>query len=193
MLRAKKTNRPPSTAIDCRRLSSKDFFSHQPSAISLGSNLGDRFQTLALARGKLAALPQTRLVGVSSVYETEAVDSPPNSPSFLNAVLLLDTALAPEELLRATQAIEREHHRERPFPNAPRTLDIDLLFVGDLTLDTPTLTLPHPRAHLRRFVLAPLAELLPDFIFPHQTRTIAELLSQLPAHPTATRATQQWK
>jgi len=150
------------------------------SALSLGSNLGDRKKILTDACGKLADLPQTRVVAVSSFYETEPIDSPPNSPMFLNAVVLIDTALAPLELLRETQAIENAFGRVRSVPNAPRTLDIDILFYGDLILDTPELTLPHPRAYLRRFVLEPLAELLPDFILPNQTQTVSQLLKKIP-------------
>ena len=177
MIEALGSTRPHSTAPGFSA------FSLQPSAFSLGSNLGDRLENLTLARGKCAALPQTRVVAVSSVYETEPVGAPPGSPFFLNAVLLLETRLAPLELLHAAQSIENELGRVRSIPNAPRTLDMDLLFVGDLLLDTPELTLPHPRAHLRRFVLAPLAELLPDFVLPNQTRTVAQLLAKLPPIP----------
>jgi len=133
-------------------------FCLQPSALSLGSNLGDRLENLTLARGKVAALPQTREVAFSSVYETEPVDAPEGSPNFFNAVMLIETSLSPLELLRATQAIENEFGRVRSVPNAPRTLDIDILFYGDVLMNTPELTLPHPRAHLRRFVMEPLAE-----------------------------------
>ena len=146
------------------------------SALSLGSNLGDRQNILTSACGKLADLPQTRVIAVSSFYETEPVDSPPDSPLFLNAVVLLETALAPLELLHATQTIEQQYFRTRSVPNAPRTLDIDILFVGGLLLETPELTLPHPRAHLRRFVLEPLAEILPDLVLPKQTQTTLQLL-----------------
>jgi 2-amino-4-hydroxy-6-hydroxymethyldihydropteridine diphosphokinase len=148
--------------------------------LGLGSNLGDRLKTITDACGKLADLPQTRLLAVSSVLETEPVDPPPGieCPPFLNAVALIETTLAPVELLRATQAIEQHFFRERSVPNAPRTLDIDILFMGNLTLDTPELTLPHPRAHLRRFVLVPLAELVPDFVLPNQTKSVAQLLNQ---------------
>ena len=144
--------RQPSKAIDSPRLT----------ALSLGSNLGDRHENLTFARGKVADLPRTRELAFSSVYETEPVDAPAGSPNFFNAVMLVETALAPLELLRATQAIENERGRMRSVPNAPRTLDIDILFYGDVVMDTPELTLPHPRAHLRRFVMEPLAEILPN-------------------------------
>ena len=135
-------------------------FCLQPSALSLGSNLGDRHAALTFARGKVAVLPQTREVAFSSVYETEPVDPPAGMecPPYLNAVMLVETSLTPLELLRATQAIENEFGRVRSVPNAPRTLDIDILFYGDVIMNTPELTLPHPRAHLRRFVMEPLAE-----------------------------------
>ena len=145
-------------------------------ALSLGSNLGDRQNIFSSACGKLADLPQTRVIAVSSFYETEPVDSPPDSPPFLNTVVLLETALEPLELLRETQSIENTFGRTRSIPNAPRTLDIDILFYNNLILNTPELTLPHPRAHLRRFVLEPLAEILPDLVLPKQTQTTLQLL-----------------
>jgi 2-amino-4-hydroxy-6-hydroxymethyldihydropteridine diphosphokinase len=127
--------------------------------IGLGANLGDLPATLHAACDALAALPGCRWVRRSSCYETAPVDA--TGPTFLNAVAVLDSTLAPLALLDALQAIELAHGRERPYRNAPRTLDLDLLLYGALQLDEPRLCLPHLRLHERAFVLAPLVELEP--------------------------------
>jgi len=132
--------------------------------IALGANLGDARATLAAALDDLAALPHSQLAARSSCWRSAPVDAA--GPDFLNAVAALDTALAPQDLLAALQAIEAAHGRERPYRHAPRTLDLDLLLYGDQLLHTPTLTLPHPRLHLRAFVLEPLAELAPGLSIP---------------------------
>ncbi len=131
----------------------------RPVVISLGSNLGDRLGNLQAAVGALADTPEVMLVAVSSVYETVPVESPPDSPTFLNAILLIDTTLRATTLLERVQAVEDAFGRERSEPNAPRTLDLDLVKVGSLEVDTAELRLPHPRAHERGFVLVPWAEL----------------------------------
>ncbi|CAM3757262.1 2-amino-4-hydroxy-6-hydroxymethyldihydropteridine diphosphokinase [Roseateles saccharophilus] len=129
--------------------------------IGLGANLGaDLSATLTQAALSLAALPDTQVVALSSVWRSAPVDA--SGPDFLNAVAALDTALAPLALLEALQAIEHAHGRERPYRNAPRTLDLDLLLYDDLVLDTPRLSLPHPRLGERAFVLRPLLEIAPD-------------------------------
>ena len=129
--------------------------------IGLGANLGaDLSATLTQAALHLAALPGTRVVALSSNWRSAPVDA--GGPDFLNAVAALDTALLPIELLDALQAIEQAHGRERPYRNAPRTLDLDLLLYADLVLDTPRLTLPHPRLCERAFVLRPLLEIAPE-------------------------------
>lgn len=129
--------------------------------IGLGANLGADLQaTLTLAAQALAALPASRLTALSSAWRSAPVDA--GGPDFLNAVAALDTTLAPLELLDVLQAIELAHGRERPYRNAPRTLDLDLLLYGDVTLDTPRLTLPHPRLSERAFVLQPLLEIAPE-------------------------------
>lgn len=130
--------------------------------VGLGANLGDARATLEAALTALAALPGTRLQARSSFYRTAPVDA--GGPDYVNAVAELRSSLAPEALLDALQAIEQRHGRERPYRNAPRTLDLDLLLVGALRLDTPRLTLPHPRLHQRAFVLAPLDELAPALV-----------------------------
>jgi len=126
--------------------------------VALGGNLGEVQARLRAAVRALGQLPGTRVEGASSLYRTRPVDAV--GPDFLNAVVALDTVLAPQELLRALLRIELEHDRERPHVNAPRTLDLDLLHHGGAVLDTPTLVLPHPRQGERAFVQTPLAEVL---------------------------------
>ncbi|PZP29391.1 MAG: 2-amino-4-hydroxy-6-hydroxymethyldihydropteridine diphosphokinase [Roseateles depolymerans] len=131
--------------------------------IGLGANLGDDLAaTLRQALAALAALPQTRVVAVSSAWRSAPVDA--QGPDFLNAVAALDTALQPLVLLDALQSIESAQGRERPYRNAPRTLDLDLLLYGQLVLDSERLTLPHPRLGERAFVLRPLLEIAPELV-----------------------------
>jgi len=136
----------------------------QRAYVGLGANLGDARATLQDALRRIAALPQTQLLRVSSFYRTAPVDA--GGPDFVNAVAELSTTLQPLALLRALQAIELEHGRERPYRNAPRTLDLDLLLHGDTHQADPALTLPHPRGPQRAFVLRPLAELAPALGWP---------------------------
>ena len=141
--------------------------------IGLGANLGDARATLDAAIQALESLPESTLRAVSSIYRSAPVDS--SGPDYLNAVALLDTRLAPQALLAELQRIELAHGRERPYYNAPRTLDLDLLFYGDQRVDVPGLTVPHPRLHERAFVLRPLAELVPGLTIPGHG-AVAELL-----------------
>ena len=132
--------------------------------IGLGANLGDAEATLKSAVAALAALPLTALSACSQIYRSAPVNA--QGPDYLNAVAEVATALPPEALLRELQGIEQAHGRERPYRNAPRTLDLDLLLYGDQTIATPELTVPHPRMHQRAFVLLPLQELAPELAIP---------------------------
>jgi len=148
--------------------------------IGLGANLpsrvGDPKETLEAARKRIGELPETRVTAVSSLYESAPVDA--GGPPFINQVLRVDTALPALSLLEGLQAIELAFGRERPFRNAPRTLDLDLLQVADETRTDAVLTLPHPRLHERLFVLMPLAEIDADLSVPG-LGTAATLLTQL--------------
>lgn len=130
--------------------------------IGLGANLGDAAQAVRQAIVMLGNLPRTRLEGCSSLFRTAPVDA--SGGDYVNAVARLRTRLEPEALLRELQAIETAFGRERPYPNAPRTLDLDILLYGQLRMDSPTLTVPHPRMTERAFALIPLLQLDP-FIF----------------------------
>jgi 2-amino-4-hydroxy-6-hydroxymethyldihydropteridine diphosphokinase len=121
--------------------------------IGLGSNLGDRVAELDHAFAEIAGLPETTLVARSSYYQSAPLDAP--GEDYVNAVAHVRTSLAPIALLHALHGIEHEHGRARPFPNAPRTLDLDLLLHGVRTMETPELELPHPRLADRAFVIAP--------------------------------------
>ena len=132
--------------------------------IGLGANLGDAPAALRAAVQALAALPGTQVLQCSALYRSAPVDA--TGPDYHNAVAAVRTTLAPHDLLAALQAIEAAAGRERPYRNAPRTLDLDILLFGDLALDTPTLTVPHPRLRERAFVLRPLAEIAPERVDP---------------------------
>jgi len=137
--------------------------------LGLGSNLAAPEQQLARAVAHIARLPGVQLRAVSSLYRSAPLGYT-DQPAFLNAVLRLATRLTPTELLGALQDIEREQGRTRDFPNAPRTLDVDILLYDQLRQDDPALTLPHPRCHERAFVLLPLLELAPDCVIPGRGR-----------------------
>ena len=147
--------------------------------VSLGSNTGDRLAKLQGAVDSLADTPDVVVIAVSSVYETQPVDAPEGSGPFLNAVVLLDTTLSSHVLLDRAQAVETAFGRERSgVRNAPRTLDVDLIVVGDRRADDDTLVLPHPRAHERAFVLLPWAEVDPDAELPG-TGSVAALAERV--------------
>jgi len=132
--------------------------------IGIGGNLGDARATVEDAIARLARLPATRLLRISPLYRTAPVDA--GGDDYINAVAQLATTLPPHDLLRALQAIELDHGRQRPYRNAPRTLDLDLLMMEQQVLDTPDLILPHPRMARRAFVLAPLLDIVPDLVIP---------------------------
>ena len=133
--------------------------------IGLGSNLGEPVAQLSAALEAVARMPETGLAARSSFYRSAAVGGPAQ-PDFVNAVACVETTLRPEALLEALQHIERAHGRERPFPGAPRTLDLDLLLYGSQCVATRRLCVPHPRMHQRAFVLLPLLELDADIEIP---------------------------
>ncbi len=130
------------------------------SFIAIGGNLGDAQATVAQAIQDVGALPQTQLFHQSSLYRTAPVDS--TGPDYINAVIEISTQLAPQALLAQLQALEDAAGRVRPYRNAPRTLDLDILLYGDEALNTATLQVPHPRMMQRAFVLVPLAEIAPQ-------------------------------
>ena len=126
----------------------------------------------------------------SSLWQSSPVDCPPNSPKFVNAMVGLTTRAGetPESLLKNLRELEVDFGRApKKIPNEPRPLDLDLIVFGNEIRNSPELTLPHPRAHLRRFVLQPLSEIAPDLILPGQGKTVAELLAALPPGETVTR------
>lgn len=149
--------------------------------IAFGSNLGDRLASLRQARAALLALPE---IGepwkCSRVYETEPVGTEPGAESFLNAAMEVEFRGEAAELLNALQAIEirlgRQAKRSR---NVSRPIDLDLLYAGNLTCDGAGITIPHPRLHLRRFMLQPLCDICPDLVLPGRRETVAELLAAL--------------
>jgi len=133
--------------------------------VGVGANLGDAAAQVRAAIGALAALPGTRLVAASSLYRTAPLGYA-DQPDFVNAAVLLETALAPRALLEALQAVEARSGRARSFKDAPRVLDLDLLLYGEEVLDEPDLVVPHPRLHSRAFALAPVVEIDPDAVIP---------------------------
>lgn len=139
--------------------------------IGLGANLGERDAALRQAVRAIAALPGTQMRRVSSLYRSAPVDA--GGPDYLNAVLEIATRLDAHALLAALQDIEHSAGRERPYRNAPRTLDLDILLYGEQCITTLALTVPHPRMHERAFVLQPLAELAPERVPPEALRAVA--------------------
>lgn len=140
--------------------------------IALGSNLQDPQRQVRQALTEISEMPGIQLVRASSLYRTAPVGYD-NQPDFINAVAEITTDIPPAALLQALLALETTHGRERPFPNAPRVLDLDLLLYDDLTMHSEELTLPHPRMHSRGFVLLPLAEIAPTLVIPGQGRVDA--------------------
>jgi 2-amino-4-hydroxy-6-hydroxymethyldihydropteridine diphosphokinase len=150
----------------------------QRTAIAIGANLGDRHRAIAFAAEGLAAF-------ISGLTVSDAIETEPegeglqDQPLYLNAVAVGETTLGPRALLDALLALERSYGRERPFPGAPRTLDLDLILLGNMLVDAPGLQVPHPRFRERFFVLGPLAEVAPDLVDPLSGLKVWELLRNL--------------
>jgi 2-amino-4-hydroxy-6-hydroxymethyldihydropteridine diphosphokinase len=160
--------------------------------IALGSNLGDRLENLRRARELLAAI-STGPVLTAPVYLTEPVNCPPGSPDFLNTVIEISHEGTPAELLELTQEFQRRLGRtEAVERNAPRVIDIDLLYSGGEVVSTEALQLPHPRITQRQFVLRPLADIRPDLVLPGQTLTIAAHLRSLDGEKELPVAAAEW-
>ena len=165
------------------RVSEPDRSAPVEAVVALGGNVGDRIGALRRAVETLDALPEAEVVATSAVYETEAMVLPgtPPQPDHLNAALLLRTTLGPWALLRRLHAVERAAGRDRRAPRwAPRPLDLDLLLYGDAVIDRDGLAVPHPGLAVRRFVLAPLADLGPDRRIAGLGRTVGDLLAACP-------------
>jgi len=155
--------------------------------IALGSNLGESIQIIQCAIKRLQTLSTTPLVS-SSFWETSPVDCPPGSPLFINAVVRITTNATPETLLSQLQKIEHESGRTTcKQRNEPRFLDLDMIAFGQEKIQQSDLVVPHPRAHLRRFVLEPLCEIAPDFVLPGQKKSVRELLERLETSETIRR------
>jgi 2-amino-4-hydroxy-6-hydroxymethyldihydropteridine diphosphokinase len=151
-------------------------------AIALGSNLGDRLANLREGvRLILERMSGAKLISLGGLYETAPVDCPPDSQPFYNSAIVIEAVTDVHDLHRALVTIEhdlgRSDKRER---NAPRTLDLDIIHASDSVIHEPDLIIPHPRAHLRRFVLQPLADCEPDRVMPGTTESVSSLLSRLP-------------
>ena len=139
--------------------------------VGLGANLGDATQAVRDAIARIAQLPHTAVTRQSSLYRTAPLDA--GGPDYINAVAEISTRLAAPDLLEQLQGIEQAAGRQRPYRNAPRTLDLDLLVFGSARIDSPRLQVPHPRMNTRAFVLVPLAEIAPHLVAPAQLAAVA--------------------
>ena len=163
-------------------------------AIALGSNLGDRLANLIAGREAVLRLPEISApMLLSRVYATEPVGGGTDAGPFLNAVMEIEFTGEPDALLAALRSIESTLGRPNRHPrNAPRTLDLDILYIGDRVLAGEDLVIPHPRLHLRRFVLAPLNDVRPELRLPGQAQTVSELLSHLGDPAAVTLFSAAW-
>jgi len=160
--------------------------------VAFGSNLGDRLTTLVVARRMLIQDPRISLLASSPLYVTEPVGGPPGQPNFLNAVVQLRVTLTARELLAHCLQVEAELGRERQEDWGPRTIDLDVLFYGDEVCNEPDLTVPHPRLHLRPFVLVPLGWLAPELIHPVMGLTIRQMLAGLDLSGVHQSQKEEW-
>lgn len=163
--------------------------------LSIGSNLGDRLYNLQQARDRIYCIPGVKPVLQSPVYETDPVNVSPEYSDhlFLNAILLIDCDIEPHKLLEQLKNIETDIGRAGSVErNAPRLIDIDIISMEDTNIDTPTLTIPHPRWKKRLFVVRPLADLLPDLVLPGGTETVGEILLSLPKLPKVLPLYEKW-
>jgi 2-amino-4-hydroxy-6-hydroxymethyldihydropteridine diphosphokinase len=161
--------------------------------VALGSNLGDRLANLRAARKALVGLVGDKALLVSPVYETDAIGCEPGAGKFLNAVLELEYDGDPTELLEKLIGVEESLGRNRNHSrNVSRKIDIDLLYADGLNVQNERLQLPHPRLHLRKFVLQPLANMRPDLVLPNQTTTVRELLAQNQDSTKVIRLAEKW-
>jgi 2-amino-4-hydroxy-6-hydroxymethyldihydropteridine diphosphokinase len=163
-------------------------------AVALGSNLGDRLENLRAARRQIIDFHEIQPPLLpSGIYETAPVDCEPGAPRFLNAVVEFGFEGDPVQLLEQLVRIEESLGRKRDHPkNISRTIDIDLLYCGDRQIDNDRLQLPHPRIHLRKFVLQPLADIRSELILPGQMRTVRELLTDLKEPGEVVRLANNW-
>ena len=163
-------------------------------AIALGSNIGDRFENLRAARTAIFDLPNVKPPTLSSsVHETDPVGCEPGAGKFLNAVVEFEYQDNPARLLEQLIQIEMALGRNRNHPkNVSRTIDIDLLYCGDQQINDERLQLPHPRLHLRTFVLRPLADIRPDLALPGQKKTIRKLLAEVEQSGEVIRFAKDW-
>ena len=158
--------------------------------IAIGTNLGDREANLQRGLAMLIERTQPAVILAGGVYETEPVDCALGTQAFLNSVVEIEAACSPQEMHAHLQAIEQAMGRPAIAireKNSPRTLDLDLLYAGDYISDDPVLIVPHPRLHLRRFVLQPLADIRPNLMLPRHTLTIVEHLTALTDDPASVR------
>jgi 2-amino-4-hydroxy-6-hydroxymethyldihydropteridine diphosphokinase len=164
-------------------------------AVALGSNLGDRLDNLRAARQQICDLTDMQSPVLSSaIYETDPVDCEPGAPKFLNAVVEFGYNGDPLQLLKKLKSVEHALGRPREHArNLSRKIDIDLLYVGDTRINNGELELPHPRMHLRKFVLQPLADIRPELILPRQAKTVRELLAQLNDTCNLVRVRNHWE
>jgi len=162
--------------------------------VALGSNLGDRLANLRAARAAIVDLPDvTSPILSSAVYETEPVGCEPGAAKFLNAVIEFEYQGEPMGLLERLIAIEESLGRARAHAsNVSRTIDLDLLYAGGHKIDIEQLQLPHPRLHLRQFVLQPLADIRPELVLPNQARSVRELLAQADDSTKVVRLMEHW-